>query len=507
MTGTSVISCSDYLDINQDPNYVTEGTLATLYPSAAATTIARLGYQAQLFGDLWCQFVTQGNTTNQYNTTTNYQVSSTDFQDIWRNAYANTLQDLKIALALAEKEGAWNYWLLCKVLTAYNYHILTDLYGDIPFTEALNAEFPKPKYDNSKTVVYPGILAMLDEAIAKETDAKANTNPVIGNLDYYFQGDINKWVAFAKTLKLKILMRDFEANKSAITALLNAGGLLESDCVFTQFEDAADKGNPFYEQNIRQLNTRENLRASHTMIEFLLANNDPRITKFYEVTTAAQDLIDKGSTLTLRQMYEGLPQGTKPIASSNEEEDGVLLIESSRYMQAYSDPVYLMNSAEVAFMEAEAYARLGDAAKAKERYDIGVTRAFGRWNMDATSFLEGPYKFDASSLDTMLKCIMTQKWVSYGKANSWDGAFDRNRTGIPAISTAEKVRVSNRHPEQGLAPGYVLGTLVAPGTTVLQPMDFPRHLLVPDASSLYNENAPDVTPVQIPLWWQVAAGK
>ena len=54
-------------------------------------------------------------------------------------------------------------------MTAFMYHILVDSYGSIPFTEAiLGNENTTPKYDDSKTVVYPGLLAMLDEIIAKK---------------------------------------------------------------------------------------------------------------------------------------------------------------------------------------------------------------------------------------------------------------------------------------------------------------------------------------------------
>lgn len=104
----------------------------------------------------------------------------------------------------------------------------------------------------------------------------------------------------------------------------------------------------------------------------------------------------------------------------------------------------------------------------------------------------------------MLNSILIQKWVAGAKANSWDSWMDRNRTGIPAISNAEKVRVSNITP--GLEEGYVLGTLVRPGTTVLQAREIPRRLPVPNASALYNSNAPKTKATQEPLWWQVAQG-
>ena len=507
MTGTSLTSCSDYLDVNHNPNYPTDAALAQLLPSTCATTIARLGYDGVLIGNMWMQYTTQGNTTNQYNTTANYNVTVSSYNNFWTNAYSNTLEDIKIMLAQAEEQEAWNYWLMGTVLKAYNYHILADLYEELPYTEALDAvNFPNPHYDSSQSVVYPAILEMLDAAIAKQSDAKAYSCPKITTQDYFFNGNVDKWVAFAKSLKLKVLMRDFEGNKGTIQSMLSAGGFLEEDCKMDCFEDATNKGNPFYEQNIRQLNTKENVRACHTMVEFLLTNNDPRIQNLYELTTNAAEKVGVGEVLTDAEKYEGLPCGTKPETSE------ISLPESSRYKQAYDDPVYLMNESEAKLLVAEAYARLGDLAKATEYYNKGVIAGFNRWTTtagqgDAFIAAGGAYEMDATSVETALKCIMTQKWASYAGANSWDGIFDRNRTGIPAIDPVNTVRVSNKAGERELTPGYILGTLVAPGNTVLDTKAFPRRLPLPNRSTQYNPNAPVTKAVDEPMWWQVANGK
>ena len=507
MTGTSLTSCSDYLDVNHNPNYPTDAALAQLLPSTCATTIARLGYDGVLIGNMWMQYTTQGNTTNQYNTTANYNVTVSSYNNFWTNAYSNTLEDIKIMLAQAEEQEAWNYWLMGTVLKAYNYHILADLYEELPYTEALDAvNFPNPHYDSSQSVVYPAILEMLDAAIAKQSDAKAYSCPKITTQDYFFNGNVDKWVAFAKSLKLKVLMRDFEGNKGTIQSMLSAGGFLEEDCKMDCFEDATNKGNPFYEQNIRQLNTKENVRACHTMVEFLLTNNDPRIQNLYELTTNAAEKVGVGEVLTDAEKYEGLPCGTKPETSE------ISLPESSRYKQAYDDPVYLMNESEAKLLVAEAYARLGDLAKATEYYNKGVIAGFNRWTTtagqgDAFVAAGGAYEMDATSIETALKSIMTQKWVSYAGANSLDGVFDRNRTGIPAIDPVNTVRVSNKAGERELTEGYVLGTLVAPGNTVLDTKAFPRRLPLPNRSTQYNPNAPVTKAVDEPMWWQVANGK
>ena len=462
IAGTSLTSCKDYLDVNDNPNYPVTTTMSALLPSACASTISQLGLYGDLIGDMWLQFTTQGNTTNQYNTLCNYSLTVTSYNGFFTNAYTNTLPDLKDVIAMAEQEEAWDYWVIAKVLTAYNYHMLADLYEDIPFTEALDQEkYPYPHYDDGRTVVYPGILSLLQEAIDKCPQAAEKSSSYIDTYDMFLEGDIEKWRKFAKNLKLKVLVRDFDANKQAIQALLDENDFLEDDCAFTKFEDATDKGNPLYEYNIRQLNTKVNIRACHTLVEYLLHYDDPRIANLYEVTAASNGEGENSD------IYEGLPCGSKPQTST------IALVESSAYTQAYDDPVYLMNKAEIFFLEAEAYARLGNASAAKEKYDNGVKAAFDRWESTAGKGEEfiaagGAYAFDETSEETMMKCIMTQKWISYAHANALDGVFDRNRTGVPAISSAATVRVSDVALQRELTPGYELGTLVAPGSSVLQ---------------------------------------
>lgn len=503
LASATLSSCDSYLDINNNPNYPTTTTTAALLPSACVSTIAQLGWNGATIGTMWLQHTTQGHTTNQYNTLVNYSISVSSFNALFTNPYANTLPDLQVLIQKAEADKAWNYWVIGKVLTAYNFQMLTDLYGDIPFTEAMDIKtYPYPKYDDSRTVVYPGILALLNAALAKEQQALEPTNPTIGKYDMFMGGKIENWIAFAKNLKLKVLMRDFTANQAAIATLLSEGGFYEADCAMIVFEDASNKGNPFFEYNIRQLNTKENVRASHTLCEYLITYNDPRIVNLYEMTAASGG----NESLPYASRYEGLPAGARPTTAI------IPLAQTSRYKQAYSDPVYLMNQAEIFFLEAEAYARLGNKEAAKEKYDEGVTAAFDRWPSSAgqaAAFIatSGAYAFDDTSTESMLKDILTQKWVSYAHANALDGVFDRNRTGIPEISTAASVRVSNAANKRELTPGYVLGTLVAPGTTVLPTTSFPRRLLVPDASTQYNPNAPKPKPLDEPLWWQVEKGK
>ena len=504
-----VTSCSDssYLDINYNPDYPTTATYKQLFPSAEASTVAVLGLYGQLTGNFWCQYATQGNSTNQFNTLANYAVTTSNsyppVKPLWDNTYANALKDLKLSIASAESEKVWNYWMVSKILMAYNYLVLTDTYGDIPFSESLDIEQnPNPIFEDSKSVVYPGIINMLDEAIAKYDDAVTSDKsyPLGETLDCFLGGDLAKWVSFAKSLKLKMYLKDFDAHKSDVEKLLADGNLLEEDCAWTSWVDATNKSNPLYEYNIRQLNSTENMRACHTFVEYLLDKKDPRIVYLYDQTAVSkekysttEDLIDH-----MDECYEGLPCGTKPPTTE------IKISQSSRVKQAYDDPVYLMNEAECELMIAEAYARLGNADKAEEYYNKGVLAGFNRWELDGTSFVNGVYKFDKTD---MLKSIATQYWLTYAGANSYDGWMTRNRLGYPEVQSGVKVRVSNKAGERTLTTGYQLGNLVDPGSSNLNAGEYPMRLIYPTSTSLYNtaamkyikENGNNITKK---LWWE-----
>lgn len=506
---TTLTSCKDsgFLDINYNPNYPASASAKYLVAAGEASTVSVMGLYASLTGDMWCQYTTQGNSANQYNTLCSYATTTATsvppVTTLWQNGYANALEDLKLAIADAEEKGEWNWWLMAKVLTAYNFMMLTDSYGDIPFTEALDPAFANPKFDDSKTVVYPGIIALLDEAIAKEAEANAsNAKSPVSNYDCFLGGDMSKWVAFAKSLKLKAYLKDYASNASQIASLLSAGGLLEEDCAWTAWEDATNKSNPLYEYNIRQLNTTENIRACQTFFDYMLMNNDPRIVYIYEPTSDAKKTYPTESEwLThLSECYEALPYGAEKIPDTQV----APISKTSRFRQRIDDPVYLMNAAECELMIAEAYARAGNAAQAKAYYEKAVEAGFKRWGLDATPFINGVYAFNESD---MLTSIGMMYWMTYAGANSYDGWLTINRLGIPALQPDIMVRANNSALERGFTPGYVPGSLVDATASTLNAGEYPKRLLYPTATTFYNssaeayvqQNGNDQTKK---LWWQ-----
>jgi hypothetical protein len=499
-------SCSDYLDINKDPNYPAQASTAHLFTSGTTWSAAILGCDVQLVGALWSQQYSQNNTSQQYTTIDQYNVTNslTYFSRYWSSIYAGALPDLKKAISQAETEGAWQYWLPAKIMTAYDFNMLVSLFEKVPFSQALQGDTNlTPVYDESKSVD-AGIITLLDAAIAKKTDAIAALGSY-GSKDMVYAGNIDKWVKFAKTLKLKVYMRDFTANQAAIQALLTEGDLLTVDAKLTQFVNEENKSNPLYENDRRKLNTTSNIRVSATLVAFLQAYNDPRIASFAEPATkmiqvgatAAQDKI-VNVPAALAPYYRGLDQGSYGTSTFSSNVFPIQL--HSRAVLAATDPVYLMSAAESYFLQAEAWARIGDSGKAKTAYDAAVKAAFSRWGYDGSPFVAagGYYAFDATSTDTMLKCILTQKWVSSTRTDAWNAFFDICRTGIPALGTQSVTDLSRI---SVMNSSYVVGTLTPSLGSVLLTGQYPHRFLFPKSSADYNPNAPVVIPIYQKMWW------
>jgi hypothetical protein len=500
-------ACTDYLDINRDPSYPAQASTPLLFASGTTWSASILGCDVQLVTALWAQQYSQNTNSQQYTTIDQYNMtnSNTYFSRYWQSIYAGALPDLKQVMSQAEKEAAWNYWLAAKVMTAYDYNMLVSLFEKVPFSQALQGnDNLTPVFDDSKAVD-KGILGLLDEAIAKKTDASSAALASMGAKDMVYAGNITKWVQFAKTIKLKVLMRDFATNQATIQTLLTEGDLLASDAKLAQFTDAENKSNPLYENDRRKLNATGNIRVSATLMAFLQANSDPRIAVFAEPTTqyikpgatAADDQI-VNVPASMAPYYRGCDQG----CYGSDALDGSKFPPSvhSRALLAANDPVYLMSAAESYYLQAEAWARIGDSGKAKTAYEAAVKASFSRWGFDGTAFVAagGAYAFDATSTDTMLKCILTQKWVSSTRTDAWNAFFDICRTNIPAMGTqyvTDLTRISQ------LNTSYVVGTLAPSMKSVLLSGQYPHRFLFPKTSSDNNPNTPAVVPLYQKMWW------
>ena len=208
----------DYLDVNTNPNSLPTATPAFVIANAMNVSAANMVAPNEV-GMFWSGHWTQSNGYIISTTLFSYAFTNGDF-NYWDNTYDN-LYDYQYVIDNASKYSQDYLKGPAKVMKAFNYQKLVDLYGNIPFSEALKGVGNlAPKFDDQKAV-YEGLIVLLDDAIK---DLKANAfASTYASSDIIFKGSNASWIKFANSLKLRILMRQARVSgrDAYITAEIN----------------------------------------------------------------------------------------------------------------------------------------------------------------------------------------------------------------------------------------------------------------------------------------------
>lgn len=465
-----LVSCDETFDINRDPDALAPGQAnSTILPAGIAGLAGAQGSYYALIGGFWSQFWTQNNTSNQYKDIDSYSIGTNDYQ-VGYTAMYDALNDIRTVKAQAAAEGNWNYYLIATTLEVEASQILTDLYDAIPYTEANNVNILQPKFNTGKET-YDLMIADLKLALSKDLSTSQGTAPAAD--DFIFAGDMTNWTKFANTLLLKLHMRLTQADPalaaSGIKELINSGAqFLDVDAAMTQFEDAADRSNPLYESDRRQLNTTLNLRASTTLYSYLQDNSDPRLGKYYGagIPNTQGDFENKATGLSLVTLNA-------------------------------TTPVFFLSKEESYFLQAEALTRYYAGAGAKAKYDAGVKAAITRFDksdealLATTALLAGDYAFPATGTAAQIEAIITQKWIASFPGNGYESFLEQNRTGFPKVSTVAQTSES-----------YIPGQFSVSVENVTQGK-FPKRIVLPNNVKSRNPNAPALKAVTDVVWWDV----
>lgn len=460
-------ACDANLDINRDPDSVSDAPLKSQMPAGIIGAIGAEGSYYAIIGGFWSQYWTQSNSANQYKDIDGYIIGTGDYFAAWRNMY-DALGDIRSVKRKSSAIGNWKYFLISTVMEVQASQVLTDFYGSVPYKEANNISILNPKYDSGEEI-YDAMIADLNLALSK--DLSTSVGEVPGADDLVFGGDLTKWTKFANTLKLKIYMRQINSSRSAIgiagvRALLASGvAFLDVDAAITQFEDAANLSNPLYESDRRQLNVSTNLRKSTTLSSFLDANNDSRSPKYY------------GPGVSLNQ---GDFESQVPAASS-----------VSVVILSATTPAYFMSKEESLFLQAEAQARYGTGDKAL--YDAAVTENFNKYGLNASTYIAsgGVYAYPATgTLDQKIETIITQKWIAGFPGNGYEAFFDKNRTGYPKTSLVPQTD-----------PSYIPGQIVYSLGGGTEGKKFPKRIVYPQEETNTNTSTPALLKITEPVWW------
>jgi len=283
--------------------------------------------------------------------------SSSTFNNVWASLYT-ALRDSRIVIDKCSEGGnqAGNFVTrgIAEVLAAYNSALITDMFGDAPWSEAALIQpnglpvFMQPKIDK-QVDIYKGIFDYLDAAITDLQKTDTHFSGSVGSYDLLYKGDKTKWLKLAYGLKARYTLR-LLAKASNKEAELNK----VLDYVSKSFTSASDQAalNIYNEVNYNPLFdfqwSRDGLAASESLSEKLIERNDPRLRRVF---------VDAGWW-----QMEGADDDYFFMAPNGTPEQIQGFYNTSIFVYSQVAPTMFMSYHELLFIKAEALARKGDPA-------------------------------------------------------------------------------------------------------------------------------------------------
>ncbi len=370
---------------------------------------------------------------------------------------------------------------VARIWRAYMYHRLTDLYGDVPYSEAGKALTEKnytPKYDE-QSAIYADMLKELEQAIAAFDPAQAT----FGTSDLIYGGDITKWKKFGYSLMLRLGMRLTQVDAALAKTWVQkaiAGGVIISDsdiATIAYVDGSVTASRNFISSGLMSTDyvtpggdNVEGGKLAKTLIDHLKTTKDPRLNVISVVwvkPTATSAYVADTATALQKGMpnaaFNSLPADFDSYSEPN-----------PNTILKYNAPLLVFTAAETHLLLAEAAVRgWYTATSAEAEYKSAVTSGMKQWALfgnagiisDAriNAYIEAnPYK-TSGSVEEQYEQIGTQKWVALFLEDEYEIFSNWRRTGYPKLTPTNY-------------PGNLTGGKI------------PTRFVVPDSEESYNKD-------------------
>lgn len=469
LTGLVLAGCSkSYLDINKDPNRVTDDnvTAEVIFPAAAEAVGASMvgaratgaGAKTPLqFAQDWIGYMAANGDFARDPTETTYNIDFTFGDVLFQRNYA-TLFNLYQTKVKALAGGDTALAGCAMVLSAKLFQDMVDLFGNIPYSNAFQAagNVTRPSYDNAQDI-YNALQLRLDSAISyfKLTPSKK----FIASVDIVNKADLTKWIKFANTLKLRLLIRQSEVsgfNPSAeIAKIFGAGSpgtLVEGETVSVNpgYVNDVNKQSPFY-ANFGYTPTSPPVIATSStnpnayIVNILNSSDDPRATRLFT------------------------PVGSAPVGAAYGDEPGnippgnQLSYFGPGVLQSPTQDQWILTSFESLFLRAEAAAQGWTNEDAKALYERAVTESFVWLGVEDAANAAAEYMSSYDRADwanagasrlSKVKFIAFQKYIANTFTDPQESYADQRRLNFlpPGYISLNPSKVSNTLPLRLLYP-------------------------------------------------------
>jgi len=480
-------SCKKYLDINTDPDNISDAPLAQLLTSAQVNLGFESGSDLFRYSTLIAQQMSgqasQPNQTYEYD---RYNITGSDANNVWSSMNSTTLSDLELIITKASATASPYYSGVAKILKAFEYQKMVDAWGDLPYTEAQKLDKnTQPKYDKAEDI-YKSITTLLTDGVTDLNAGTSNFSPGVNSVIYTnatFATAKANWIKFANTLKLRIYLhyskKDPAFMLSQMTTLINSAGVTfmasGADNFQMPFFNVSKQQNPIQQFEASRSNY---LFANNSMITLMVGKADPRLPFYftpYPFTSSPAtykgakpgDPVGNGYS-RVHTYLRGAATGTP-----TQQPDGGIL--AGAYVYSGAAPIRMLTYAEYCFIRAEA-ALMGAPGSAQTFYANGITASMTDAGVSAANisgYLATPAGTLTGTNAQQLQQIIEEKYVAnFGV--SMEPWTDFRRTGFPA--------------------------LVPPSNAVLPTV--PRSLFYPQSEIDLNSNAPaQKTDMSAKVFW------
>jgi hypothetical protein len=454
-----LVSCKkDITDLNVDKNAATEMDMAYLVSNGTLriageyeNTRANMLYSATMIQHTASTAGYFSGDRYLYNAQYSGAYMERHFTDVIRN-FSQAIEKTKGVADLVNINST------AVILRAFDLHRMTDLYGDIPYTQAGYGLVDGdknwfPKYESQKDV-----YAALVKDIKAARDKMSASAKSMGTQDFIYGGDIAKWKKFANSLLMRIAMRMSNVDATGAAAVYKEA---QASGAFTSNADNAHIKFATGPQGINRNGLNDgywntykysrDCKISKTFIDWMKANNDPRL-MIVSGGIGSPDVASEWKTGVADQ--EGMPNGytaaniagalsTEKAAAYKaltSQPNRVFSMLNLKYLD-WEDPYLLITYGEVELMNAEAALKGWLTTSAETHFNNGVKAAIQNWtNFDASfsrttseidTYIAGR-GFAAASSTNKLKLIGEEYWAAtyLNDIESWS---NWRRTGYPVL--------------------------------------------------------------------------
>jgi hypothetical protein len=442
-------SCKKYEDFQTNPNLPSTATPALLLTRICYSVFYYDNTSAS-FSDRHLTYYERGNSNVDYSWTAG------SFDNF------NVLRQVMQMDSLAAQSGQQQYRGLTKFFRALLFSQMTEVFGDIPYSNALNANAGnfKPEYDSQESI-YKGLLQELDQANELLDDGKGKING-----DIIYGGVASQWKKLVNAFRLRLLVHlSKKESNTNLSIKMQFQEIVSQPSKYPLFTSNADNAQLVFNSSATDnyypdfgyLSLATAVSMEKGFVKILKDRKDPRLFAFAEPVS--------GLPANVFTSYEGVDAGST-YADQQTASGNASRIKARYYNDKINEPWILLGYPEQEFLIAEAISRnwVSGAGTAKEHYENGIRASMHYYNIsdaEVDAYLTQPnVAFDISKALTL---IAEQKYIALFMNSGWEAFMEQRRTGIPVLSVGPGTYNNGLVPKRWLYPqseyDYNIGNL------------------------------------------------